>query len=173
MATGRDEKTTFCIVNAQSVKITDTAQEKGYDAGRKVSGIKRHIAVDSQGLPHAVQSTTADAGDREGALPMFLLNDNTLSNVDDVMVAGRCTGKPYDGHVDCILGATVEVATRSALHKLAVFPSAGSWSDRLPGLKMLASAEALRTRAAYAFAIRRAYVSGLDLEKTLNTFLEC
>ena len=32
----------------------DTAEQKGYDAGKKVSGIKRHIAVDTQGLPHAI-----------------------------------------------------------------------------------------------------------------------
>ena len=34
------------IVDAQSVRDTDTAKNKGYDAGKKVSGIKRHIAVD-------------------------------------------------------------------------------------------------------------------------------
>ena len=32
------------IIDAQSVKNTDTAKNKGYDAGKKVSGIKRHIA---------------------------------------------------------------------------------------------------------------------------------
>jgi hypothetical protein len=31
---------------------------KGYDAGKKVSGIKRHIAVDTRGLPYAVAVTT-------------------------------------------------------------------------------------------------------------------
>ena len=60
--------TTFIIVDAQSVKNTDSAEEKGYDAGKKVSGIKRHIAVDTQGLPHAVAVTTADVADRNGAL---------------------------------------------------------------------------------------------------------
>ena len=47
-------QTSFIIVDAQSVKNTDTAEQKGYDAGKKVSGIKRHIAVDTQGLPHAI-----------------------------------------------------------------------------------------------------------------------
>jgi len=37
------EKTTFVIVDARSVKNTDTAEQKGYDAGKKVSGIKRHL----------------------------------------------------------------------------------------------------------------------------------
>ena len=55
-------------MDAQSVKNTDTAALKGYDAGKKVSGIKRHIAVDTQGLPHAVAVTTAEVTDRNGAL---------------------------------------------------------------------------------------------------------
>ena len=49
------------------MKNTDTAGLKGYDAGKKVSGIKRHIAVDTQGLPHAVAVTTAKVTDRKGA----------------------------------------------------------------------------------------------------------
>jgi len=52
---GRKKKTSFGIANAQSVKNTDVAEEKGYDTGKKVSGIKRHIIVDKQGLLHAVE----------------------------------------------------------------------------------------------------------------------
>lgn len=50
------------------MKNTDPAALKGYDVGKKVSGIKRHIAVDTQGLPHAVAATTADVTYRKGAL---------------------------------------------------------------------------------------------------------
>ena len=39
------------IVDVQSVKNTDTAGNTGYDAGKKVSGIKRHVCVDTQRLP--------------------------------------------------------------------------------------------------------------------------
>ena len=65
---GRSACPTLLIVDAQSVKNTDTATLKGYDAGKKVSGIKRHIAVDTQGLPHAVAVSTANVTDRKGAL---------------------------------------------------------------------------------------------------------
>ncbi|MGZ8193513.1 MAG: transposase [Methylobacter sp.] len=54
-------------VDAQRVKNTDSTESKGYDAGKKVSGIKRHIAVDTLGLPHAIEVTTADVTDRAGA----------------------------------------------------------------------------------------------------------
>jgi hypothetical protein len=65
----RNKKTS--IVDVQSVKNTDTAENKGYDAGKKVSGIKRHIAVDTQGLPQAIHITTANVTDRAGALKAF------------------------------------------------------------------------------------------------------
>ena len=57
---GRSAQPSFIIVDAQSVKNTDTAEHKGYDAGKKVSGIKRHIAVDTQGLPQGIGITTAE-----------------------------------------------------------------------------------------------------------------
>ena len=44
-------------MDSQSVKNTDTAGHQGYDAGKKVSGIKRHIAVDTPGLPHGIHVT--------------------------------------------------------------------------------------------------------------------
>ena len=47
------DKTTFGILAAQSIQHADTAEEKGYDACKKVSGITRHIVVDTMGLPHA------------------------------------------------------------------------------------------------------------------------
>ena len=43
--------TGFLVVDAESVKNTDSAEHKGYGAGEKVVGNKRHIAIDTQGLP--------------------------------------------------------------------------------------------------------------------------
>ena len=48
---GRSGRTGSCIVYFQSAKNTDSAGNKGYDAGKKVSGIKRHVAVDTRGRP--------------------------------------------------------------------------------------------------------------------------
>jgi transposase len=110
------------IVDAQSVKNTDTASEKGYDAGKKVSGIKRHIAVDSQGLPHAIAVTTADVTDRQGALKGFTQNRASLASVVSVMADGGYTGKPFADSVQEIPGASVEIAKRSELHTFKVMP---------------------------------------------------
>jgi transposase len=70
----RNAKTSFAIMDAQSVKNTDTAGQKGYDAGKKVSGIKRHIAVDTNGLPHGIYVSTADVTDRDGGIAMVKKN---------------------------------------------------------------------------------------------------
>ncbi len=121
-AAGRKEKTSFIIVDAQSVKNTETAEQKGYDAGKKVSGIKRHIAVDTQGLPHAITITTANVSDKAGAKQMVKQYDESLNEVLNVLVDGGYTGSPFSEFIAERLDATVEVAKRSELHTFAVIP---------------------------------------------------
>jgi len=110
------------IVDAQSVKNTDSAEHKGYDAGKKVSGIKRHIAVDTQGLPHAVAVTTAEVTDRKGALEAMARCKANLGRVQSVLADGGYVGQPFEQAVQATLGATVQIAKRSELHTFAVMP---------------------------------------------------
>ena len=119
---GRKEKTSFAIVDSQSVKNTDTAENKGYDAGKKVSGIKRHIAVDTQGLPHAIHITTANITDREGAIETFALHKQSLDEVENILVDGGYTGENFANAVQDLLGSRVTVAKRSELHTFKVIP---------------------------------------------------
>ncbi len=109
-------------MDAQSVKNTDSARHKGYDAGKKVSGIKRHIAVDTQGLPHAVAVTTANVTDRKGALKAFDRCKTELGQVQSVLADGGYTGEPFAQAVKEALGATVQIAKRNELHTFAVIP---------------------------------------------------
>lgn len=120
----RNAKTSFIIIDAQSVKNTDTTEHKGYDAGKKVSGIKRHIAVDSQGVPHAICITTANVTDREGAKTLLSQNTKNLSKVKNIMVDAGYRGEAFAGSVKSILGETVttEVAKRNELHTFKVMP---------------------------------------------------
>ena len=114
--------TSFIIVDAQSVKNTDSAEQKGYDAGKKVCGVKRHIAVDTQGLPHAIAVTTADVTDRNGALQAIERSKANLTRVESVLVDGGYTGQPFAESVMECLEATVQVAKRNELHTFAVLP---------------------------------------------------
>ena len=56
------------IVDSQSVKGADTvsAETRGYDAGKKINGRKRHIVVDTIGLLLVVMVTAASVQDRDG-----------------------------------------------------------------------------------------------------------
>ena len=119
---GRKPETSFCIIDAQSVKNTDTAEKKGYDANKKVSGIKRHIAVDTEGLPHAIGVTTADVTDRNGALLIFRSNKKYLCGVKNILAAGGYSGEKFANEVDSILNCTVEIVKRSELHEFVVIP---------------------------------------------------
>lgn len=112
------------IVDAQSVKNTDTAALKGYDAGKKVSGIKRHIAVDILGLPHAAAVTTAEVTDRKGALQALGRCKPALSRVQSVLCDSGYTGEPFAQGVREVLGesVTVQIAKRSELHTFKVMP---------------------------------------------------
>ena len=121
-AHGRQEQTSFIIIDAQSVKNTDTAENKGYDAGKKISGIKRHIAVDTQGLPHAIHITTANVTDRNGAIEALSLRKNDLLLVKNVLVDGGYSGEKFAKSVQEILGSKVEIAKRSELHTFKVIP---------------------------------------------------
>lgn len=119
---GRNSKTSFCIIDAQSVKNTDTAEEKGYDAGKKISGIKRHIGVDTAGLPHAIHVTTADVTDRDGGKENIKNNKENLSEVKKVLADGGYTGEDFAREIKKMIGAEVEIAKRNELHKFKVIP---------------------------------------------------
>jgi transposase len=68
-AEGRDPMASAGCMDAQSVKGADTvgAAVRGFDAGKKVNGRKRHIVVDTMGLLLLVVVTSAGVQDRDGA----------------------------------------------------------------------------------------------------------
>ena len=51
--------------------------------------------LDTQGLPHAIHITTANVTDRAGALAMFDRHRDGLNQVQNVLVDGGYTGKPF------------------------------------------------------------------------------
>jgi putative transposase len=64
---GRNARPSAGIIDSQSVKTTEQGGERGYDAGKKVNGRKRHLLVDTLGLLIAAVVQPANVQDYDGA----------------------------------------------------------------------------------------------------------
>jgi len=70
-AAGKDAQPSAGSIDSQTVKASRTSGQRGYDAGKKINGVKRHILVDTLGLLLAVVVHPANIQDRDGAKLVF------------------------------------------------------------------------------------------------------
>jgi transposase len=68
---GREASPSAGVIDSQSVKTTESGGLRGYDAGKKIKGRKRHILTDTDGTLVAAQVHGADVQDRDGAVPLL------------------------------------------------------------------------------------------------------
>jgi transposase len=109
---GRDPEPTAGCIDSQSVKAAETVSRdsRGFDAGKKINGRKRHIAVDTLGLLIAIVVTTASVQDRDGAKP--LLRHLIDSKITLVWADGGYAGKLLTWAKDT-LDLTVQIVKRT------------------------------------------------------------
>ncbi len=68
---GREASPTAGVIDSQSVKTTESGGIRGYDAGKKIKGRKRHIVTYTLGLTVGLVVHRADVQDRDGAVEVL------------------------------------------------------------------------------------------------------
>ena len=133
--TSRSESPTACILDSQSAKTTEEGEEaRGYDAGKKVKGRKRHLVVDALGLLLALRVTTASVQDRDAALPMFKEVKREFPSLQVAFADGAYRGE-VKTRVEEETKMRMVISLRSDTKKKALSPSRsdGSSSGRSVG----------------------------------------
>jgi transposase len=129
-AEGRKAVPTVVIVDSQSVKTTEAGGAKGYDAGKKTKGRKRHIPVDTLGLPITCQVTTADIQDRDALPPLLKASARKVpgSNSHLSMADTLATKRNAPPMRQVGSGSASSNAPTGRSKGLSCCQSAGSWS---------------------------------------------
>jgi len=113
---GKDPEPSAAIVDSQSVKTTESSGTRGYDAGKKVNGIKRHIVVDTLGLILKVVVHTADIQDRDGARLLLEKIKNCFPRLQKIWADGGYAGTLVEW-VQRTCGWMLEIVKRSDVAK--------------------------------------------------------
>ncbi|MGQ9651994.1 MAG: IS5 family transposase [Phycisphaerae bacterium] len=95
-AAGRKPSPSAAMVDSQSVKTAEKRGPRGYDAGKKVNGRKRHLVVDTLGLILAVVVHAADVQDRDGAKLVFRKLRGLYPQLQRIWADGGYAGKLID-----------------------------------------------------------------------------
>lgn len=109
---GREAAPTAGIIDSQSVKTTESGGPRGYDAGKKTKGRKRHILTDTDGNLLALVTHTADIQDRDGAPGVIEQAFESFPSLTHLFADGGYAGEKLSDALVAIDGPTIEIVKR-------------------------------------------------------------
>ena len=121
LESGRKAQPTVGIIDAQSVKSTLVSSEsKGFDAGKKVKGIKRHIITDTLGLVLVVIQS-ASVQDRDGAAQVIGMMRESWGNIIKLFAMADTGGKLIT-QIKTTFRIEMEIVKRNERHIFKILP---------------------------------------------------
>lgn len=126
---GRRAVPSIVIVDSQSVKTGKVGGDRGFDGGKRVKGRKRHLAVDSLGLPLAVSVTPANVHDLRGGKRVLqavrkFLRGRPLSKI---YADGSYDSRKFRSWIDARFKAKLVVSPNLAHRAKAFVPVSQRW----------------------------------------------
>jgi transposase len=90
---GRESSPSAAVLDSQSAKTAEAGGPRGFDAGKKVKGRKRHALVDTEGRALKLHVRPADIQDRDGAVPLLQASRASFPFIERVFADSAYAGE--------------------------------------------------------------------------------
>lgn len=111
--TGKQPSPTAGVIDSQSVKSTESGGIRGFDAGKKINGRKRHIVVDTLGLMVGLVIHSAGIQDRDGAPDVLKTILKRWPWLRHIFADGGYAGPKLKNRLEKVGKFTLEIVKRS------------------------------------------------------------